>query len=81
MVLERVYNGFREAFGDDAKVELKLHPAFRTGGVSAEVSEVSFDKTKVLQLTEALKDCGTFEVLPLTNGNVNVTATVKQVFK
>lgn len=81
LVLERAYNGFRAVFDDGANVELKLHPAFRSGGLTAEVSGVSFDKTKVLRLAETLKDCDTFEVLPLTNGNVVVTATVKQVFK
>lgn len=61
--------------------ELRLFPNFATGSVAIEVSDIHLDRDGVLRLKEILERCNTFEVLPLTNGNIRASVTVSGVFK
>lgn len=61
--------------------ELKLFPNFTSGSVTAEVPMLHLDKDGALKLKEILSKCNTFEILPLNNGTVRASMTVKGVFK
>lgn len=79
-VLKTVCEGIASVIGDDQKAELKLHPAFRSGGVSIKVPSVNLNKEQILKLKSVLEQCTTFEMLPLVSGKVEITATVSEVF-
>ena len=78
-VLGKVFNDFREIVGKEP--ELKLHPAFASGGVSVEVPSIKLNQAEALNLKEVLSKCNTFEIVPLTNGNIFVSVTVSGVFE
>lgn len=61
--------------------ELKLYPNFASGSVTVEVSSLRLGSDGVLKLKEVLSRCNTFEILPLTNGKIRASVTVKGVFK
>ena len=61
--------------------ELKLFPNFTSGSVTVEVPAIHLDKDGALRLKEVLSRCNTFEILPLNDGTVRASVTVKGVFK
>lgn len=77
-VLKSVYNEISEIIGTTAA--LKLYPTFTSGSVSIEVPEVHLEGQKISDLRNALKKCNTFEILPLDDGQVRISVTVKGVF-
>lgn len=77
-VLKSVYNNLSEVIEGDAK--LKLFPQFTSGSVSIEIPEVHLEGEKVSKLREILSKCNTFEIVPLDDGRLRASVTVKGVF-
>lgn len=77
-VLKSVYNEISEIVG--TKATLKLYPRFASGSVSIEIPEIHFEQNEVLRLREILSKCNTFELVPLTDGRLRTSVTVKGVF-
>lgn len=77
-VLKSVYNEVSEIIG--AEATLKLYPRFASGSVSIEMPEIHLEGDKVSKLRDALSKCNTFELLPLTDGQLRASVTVKGVF-
>lgn len=78
-VLSRVFNEVFSLIGTEP--ELRLFPNFTSGSVTVEVPEIHLDKGGALRLKEVLSRCNTFEILPLNDGKVRASVTVKGVFK
>ena len=78
-VLSQVFNEVSSLIGTEPK--LKLFPNFTSGSVTVEVPEIHLDKEGALKLNEVLSRCNTFEILPLNDGTVRASVTVKGVFK
>lgn len=79
-VLEQAAEGFTRIIGRGEAANMKLHPEFRSGGISIKVPDVNLNADEVFQLREILKCCDTFEVIQHTDGQMSVTATVKGIF-
>ena len=78
-VLSQVFNEVSSLIGTEPK--LKLFPNFASGSVTVEVPEIHLDKEGALKLNEVLSRCNTFELLPLNDGRIRASVTVKGVFK
>ena len=65
----------------EARVGITLHPAFKAGSASFKTSTAWFSGDEVEQLCSALSKCSAFEVSPLANGNMDISFTVKGVYK
>jgi len=77
-VLKSVYNELSEIIG--TKATLKLYPRFASGSVSIEIPEIHFEGDEISRLRNALSKCNTFELIPLSNGGLRASVTVKGVF-
>lgn len=77
-VLKSVYNEVSDIIGTAAT--LKLYPTFTSGSVSIEIPDIHLEGEKVSMLRDALSKCNTFELVPLTNGGLRASMTVKGVF-
>ena len=80
-VLESVCAGISDVIGNGAKADISIRPSFCSGGVSVRVPVVAADSDGVKKLMEILSVCDNFEVMPLTDGNVRISATVDHLFK
>ena len=78
-VLVDVFKTIHKLFG--VAPEMKLRPTFASGSVTVSASEFSLTGNELLQLAEVLGKCNTLEVLPLVNGNVEVSVTVPGVYE
>lgn len=78
-VLSQVFTEVSSLIG--VQPELKLFPNFASGSVTVEVTEMHLDEDGVLKLKEILSRCNTFEIMPLNDGSVRASVTVKGVFR
>jgi len=78
-VLNHVFDEVSELVGIEP--ELKLFPNFTSGSVTVEVPAIHLNKNGASGLKEILSKCSTFEILPLNDGRVRASVTVKGVFK
>lgn len=77
-VLKSVYNEISKIIGTEAT--LKLYPKFTSGSVSIEMPDLHLTGEEVSQMREALRKCNTFELVPLNDGRLRASVTVKGVF-
>lgn len=80
-VLESVCAGISDVIGNGTKADISIRPSFCSGGVSVRVPIVAIDSDGVKKLMDVLSVCDNFEVVPLTDGNVRISATVDHLFK
>lgn len=78
-VLNQVFNEVSNL--TEIKPVLKLFPNFTSGSVTIEAPEIHLNKDGASRLKEVLAKCNTFEILPLSDGTVRASVTVKGVFK
>lgn len=78
--LEEIFEEITEVIGNNQKVTLKLFPTFSSGSVSAELTNIDFNREQILKLKTILEKCDTFEMYPLVSGHVSIGVTVPGVF-
>lgn len=62
------------------RAEIKLHPVFDAGDVSIEVESVELSGEEVLKFKSILEQCDTFAVVPVGNGKIKASVTLKRIF-
>lgn len=77
-VLKSVYNDISDVI--EGESTLKLYPRFTSGSVSIEVPVIHIEGEKVSRLKDILSRCNTFELVPLADGGLRASVTVKGVF-
>lgn len=77
-VLKSVYNEISDIVG--AEATLKLYPRFTSGSVSIEMPDIHLVGEKVSKLRSALGKCNTFELVPMSDGRLRASVTVKGIF-
>lgn len=73
---------FQEVFALMGKCpEMKMNPTFATGDVVIDVPYFEVDGDEVLKLKSILAKSDSFEIMPLTNGDLSFCFTLGHVFR
>lgn len=79
-LLQEVYRDASKVFGDSAKVSLKLHQEFFSGGVVVHADCVSLSESQVQELKKILQRTDVFSIDGDLKKSVSVSFTVNHVF-
>ncbi len=79
-LLQEICRDASEVFGDSAKVSLRLHPGFYSGGVVVHADCVSISEFQVKKLKEILRITDVFSIDGDLKKSVSLSFTVHHVF-
>lgn len=78
-IFQKVAFGMAFLFGVNAR--MSLHPKFAAGGISVKVPSFKLNAEANGHLADIIKDCDTFGISPLVDGNIDVDVTVRHIYK
>ncbi len=79
-LLQEVYREASEVFGDPAKISLRLHQEFFSGGVVVHADGINLSKSQMQELKEILQRTDVFAIDGDLTKSVSVSFTVNRVF-